>query len=250
MALRRRTFIAGMAAASSPGALKAAVEPRPNVRLESPRLHLLDATVRRLGAVQRIVGHGNFSLLGFESALEYARNYSAIGAFTRAESSFLEEMFFADASRYGFFGEKVFTKITAAVPSRDVTKVAGTGNYLFKGQSLDLYQRLGLEVGPKLQLTSGVRGMVKQMHLFLRQARAAKGDFSVASRSLAPPGHSFHGVGDFDVGEVGLGRANFTRAFAATKVHARLAQLGYVRHRYPAGNPFGVRYEPWHIKVV
>jgi LAS superfamily LD-carboxypeptidase LdcB len=26
--------------------------------------------------------------------------------------------------------------------------------------------------------------------------------------------------------------------------------LGYIKIRYPKGNPFGVRFEPWHIKVV
>ena len=47
--------------------------------------------------------------------------------------------------------------------------------------------------------------MVKQMHLFLAKPRQSNGNLSKASSSLAPPGYSFHGIGDFDVGKIGLG---------------------------------------------
>jgi len=77
-----------------------------------------------------------------------------------------------------------------------------------------------------------------------------KGNLSKASRSLAPPGHSYHGIGDFDVGKVGFGRKNFSEEFARTDEFHRLVELGYVDIRYPRDNLFGVRYEPWHIKVV
>ncbi|HKI73197.1 MAG TPA: D-alanyl-D-alanine carboxypeptidase family protein, partial [Pseudomonadales bacterium] len=78
----------------------------------------------------------------------------------------------------------------------------------------------------------------------------AKGNLSRASRSLAPPGHSYHGVGDFDVGKVGYGLRNFTSDFARTDEYKSLLELGYVTMRYPQYNLMGVRYEPWHIKVV
>ena len=55
---------------------------------------------------------------------------------------------------------------------------------------------------------------------------------------------------DFDVGKIGFGRKNFTEAFATTDEFKKLVDLGYVEIRYPEGNTFGVRYEPWHIKVV
>jgi LAS superfamily LD-carboxypeptidase LdcB len=90
---------------------------------------------------------------------------------------------------------------------------------------------------------------MKQFLLFLNKAYRSRGNLSVASRSLAPPGYSFHGVGDFDVGQVGFGIANFSSRFTTTKVFKRLRDLGYIELRYPKGNLLGVRFEPWHIKV-
>jgi LAS superfamily LD-carboxypeptidase LdcB len=99
-------------------------------------------------------------------------------------------------------------------------------------------------------LTSGVRSIVKQLYLFMRKAERADGNLSLASRSLAPPGYSFHAIGDFDVGKRGLGGANFTQAFARTDVYRRLVDLGFVEMRYPQQNLLGVRFEPWHIRVA
>lgn len=72
---------------------------------------------------------------------------------------------------------------------------------------------------------------------------------SLASRSLAPPGYSYHAVGDFDVGEKGLGAANFSSRFAQSDTCTKLRELGYLKLRYPENNLLGVRFEPWHIKV-
>jgi len=105
-------------------------------------------------------------------------------------------------------------------------------------------------VGEKLLLTSGIRNVVKQMHLFLSKTRQSNGNISKASRSLAPPGYSFHGIGDFDVGKIGLGEANFTIDFSNTEEFQRLITLGYVDIRYTDTNRCGVRYEPWHIKII
>ena len=162
----------------------------------------------------------------------------------------MEEIFFEDAARYGFYGAKVLEEITAEVPKRATVKVRGSGHYLFKGRSLDLFEKIRRDVGEDVVLTSGVRGVVKQMQLFLSKAVALDGDLSAASRRLAPPGHSYHGIGDFDVGKRGFGHANFTPEFATTDEYRRLLDLGYVDIRYPQGNPYGVRYEPWHVKVV
>ena len=106
------------------------------------------------------------------------------------------------------------------------------------------------DVGPELVLTSGVRSIVKQLQLFLSKIEASDGNLSLASRSLAPPGHSYHGIGDFDVGKKGFGKANFTSKFSETKEYKRLIELKYVDLRYTIDNQVGVRYEPWHIKVV
>ncbi len=76
------------------------------------------------------------------------------------------------------------------------------------------------------------------------------GNLSQASRSLAPPGYSYHAVGDFDVGKVGFGLDNFTEAFSQTNEYHRMIDLGYIDIRYTKRNPFGVRHEPWHIKIT
>ena len=95
-----------------------------------------------------------------------------------------------------------------------------------------------------------MRGVVKQFQLFLSKAVTTGGNLSQASRSLAPPGYSYHAVGDFDVGRVGFGLKNFTADFADTPEYRKLIDLGYVDIRYTETNPFGVRHEPWHIKIA
>lgn len=221
-----------------------------DVYLEQARFGELVSVFRRMDRVQNLVGHGNFNVLAFDDMLKYASRYESVGAFPAKETEFLESMFAGQAERYGFFGEKVIDSITARVPEKDSVKVGQTGHFLFRGDSLALYRKLRLEVGEGIVLTSGIRSVVKQTHLFLAKTIQSKGNLSRASRSLAPPGHSFHGIGDFDVGKVGLGARNFTTEFARTNEFRRLVDLGFVDMRYPQRNLLGVRYEPWHIKVV
>lgn len=211
---------------------------------------LLQPTIERLERVQRFIGHGNFNLIGFDEMLYFARNYEEIGTFDPVELAFLEEIFFNDATNYGFFGEKVTPELTARINQSDVAKIDGSGHYLLKGGSLNQYNLIHSDVGENLLLTSGVRNVVKQMHLFLAKTRQSNGNLSKASRSLAPPGYSFHGIGDFDVGKIGLGEANFTIDFSNTEEFKRLITLGYVDIRYTDTNRYGVRYEPWHIKII
>ena len=92
----------------------------------------------------------------------------------------------------------------------------GTAHFLLRGKSEALYHQIKKDVGDEVVLTSGVRSIVKQMHLFLAKAIEANGNLSRASRSLAPPGHSYHGTGDFDIGKIGLGAKNFTADFSQT----------------------------------
>jgi len=223
---------------------------RDDVLLNPEQLGLLKATANRLGRLQRLVGYANFNLLGFDAALKYARRYSRVGAFTKQELGFIESVFFEDASRYGFLGNKVITELTTNISSRETIKMPRTGHYLFKGQPLQMYNKIKKDVGGSVILTSGIRGVVKQIHLFLAKTVKTNGNLSQASRSLAPPGHSYHGIGDFDVGKIGFGANNFTSAFSATKEYKKLRDLGYVVIRYTENNPYGVRFEPWHIKVV
>jgi D-alanyl-D-alanine carboxypeptidase len=221
-----------------------------DVILNDGQRPLLASTFKRLDRVQSLVGHGNFNVLGFDEMLNYAKQYERVGAFTTAELDFLESLFFDDAERYGFYGEKVIDSLTAVVSKRDRVKVSRTGHFLFKGRPEEIYRKIEKDVGSSIILTSGIRGIVKQTHLFLAKAIQSEGNLSLASRSLAPPGHSFHGIGDFDVGKVGFGAKNFTSDFSATDEFRRLVDLGYLDIRYPLKNLLGVRYEPWHIKVV
>lgn len=211
---------------------------------------LVKQVLARMAKVQRTVGHGNFNLISFDQMVKYGRNFSQVGEFTKVELNYLEQLFFADANTYGFYGEKVMSGLTQRIPSKDLLKVPKTGHFLFKGKSLAFYEKLRKGVGDDIVLTSGIRGTVKQMYLFLSKVAQADGNMSKASRSLAPPGYSYHAVGDFDVGKVGFGYRNFTEDFAETDVYKKLQDLGFLSLRYTDDNKFGVRYEPWHIQVV
>ena len=227
-------------------------QPHPSdIRVHGRDAQLLLKVLSRLGRVKRVVGHGNFAVMGFDTMLKYARNYSVIGRFSPTELDFMERVFFREASEYGFMGPKVIHELTSAPKANNLVRVRRAGgNHLFRGDSLLAFTKLQKRVGPELVLTSGIRGVVKQFHLFLRKAARAGGDLSLASRSLAPPGYSFHGIGDFDVGQHGWGGRNFTADFVKTPVYARLEKLGVLQIRYPRDNLLGVRYEPWHIRIV
>jgi len=220
-----------------------------DIVLSRPDFNLLKSSTKRLDRLRRTVGHGNFHLLSFDDALKTARNYSRVGGFSKAEINFLEKIFYEDASRYGFFGQKPLKTLTDEISRRNVVKIPYSGNYLYKGQPVVTYEHIKQTVGDQVILTSGVRSVMKQFLLFLNKAYNHKGNLSLASRSLAPPGYSYHGVGDFDVGQVGFGAANFTERFITTDVFSQLKDLGYLTLRYPQDNLLGVRYEPWHIKV-
>lgn len=211
---------------------------------------MLVDSLERINRVQSYVGFGNFNILSFDDALKYARYSPRIGEFSKEELEFLDKMFHYNSSQLGFFGEKVVGKQTHVISDKDVVKMPGTGHYVFRGHAEQFYNQIRDEVGESLILTSGVRNVMKQYQLFLAKTVQASGNMSRASRSLAPPGHSYHAIGDFDVGQVGGGLQNFTAAFAETDEFKRLQDLGYVRIRYTADNELGVRYEPWHIRVV
>ena len=227
---------------------KKIIEKQPVLALHEEKL-LLKTISLKLKQTQRLVGYGNFNLLGFDGLLKIARDYSKVGKFSKNELDYIEKIFYTEASEYGFFGKKVTASLSDSIKGKETVKIPYTGHYLYKGEPFDLYQLLKKEVGPSIVLTSGVRSVVKQLDLFLYKANKLDGNYSQAAHSLAPPGYSFHGVSDFDVGKVGFGYKNFTSSFAKTLEYASLQKLGYISIRYPQGNPFGVRFEPWHIKV-
>jgi D-alanyl-D-alanine carboxypeptidase len=211
--------------------------------------HLLESSVKRFIRLQQTVGHGNFHLLNFDDAVNIARNYTRVGRFSEAEIDFLEMIFYEDSGLYGFLGDKPVKKLTDRVLKQKVVKVSNTGNYVYKGLPLETYQKIKRTLGDVVILTSGVRSVIKQFSLFLNKAYENYGNLSLASRSLAPPGYSYHGIGDFDVGQKSFGAANFTDQFITTEVYQRLTDLGYLTLRYPKDNLLGVRFEPWHIRV-
>lgn len=210
--------------------------------------NLVKSCWRKTSALMRYVGFGNFNVLNFDDALSYMSSVDTLQEFTKQELAYIEMLFYRDASAYGFYGEKIFDKLTDRVESKDMVKIPGSGHYVYN-LSLSTYKKITAEMG-SLTLTSGVRSVVKQLHLFLNKTVETKGNLSMASRSIAPVGYSYHGIGDFDVGIKGWGYQNFTDKFATTKEYAMLMKKGYMRIRYDRKNPFGVRFEPWHVKVV
>lgn len=220
-----------------------------DIYVPSHQRPLLKSCVARLKRVYQMVGHTNFYLLSIDDARNLARDHHRIGPFPGAEIQFLESIFSQDATVYGFYGARQINAFTHKIPKKAVAKVPRSGNYLYKERSLALYQRLHQDIGSKAILTSGVRGVVKQSYLFLRKAQMNQGNLSLASRSIAPPGYSYHGIGDFDIGQVGLGADNFSARFIQSQVFKKLLALDYVCLRYTENNPFGVRFEPWHVMV-
>ena len=221
-----------------------------DIKIEQEAYPVFQSTVQRLHRLEQFVGHLNFQIIGFDEGIRIARRYADVGKFTEAELGFMEMIFYHDASLYGFLGEKTMTKLTDSINKNDVIKIPDAGNYLYRGIPHQTLITIRQQVSEGVVLTSGVRGIMKQFLLFLSKADMSRGNLSLASRSLAPPGYSFHANGDFDVGQDGLGVLNFTEKFTETEVYTRLTDLGYLKLRYKLNNPLGVRFEPWHIKIT
>lgn len=217
--------------------------------LDKPDIDLLKSSVARLRRVQRTVGHGNFSLISIDTALKTAKQYSSIGRFTKKELDFIEMIFYRDGSVYGFLGKKPLPGFTARLNRKKIVKISGSGHYLYNGKSLEKYKKIKKTIGEDVVLTSGLRGIPKQLSLFLEKTIVTGGNLSKASRSLAPPGYSLHGIGDFDVGQKRFGISNFSIEFTKTPVYEKLIKSGFADFRYTRENKYGVRFEPWHIKV-
>ncbi len=79
-------------------------------------------------------------------------------------------------------------------------------------------------------------------------------NLSATSRSLAPPGYSWHAQHDFDIGLKSgkLKPYNFRKEFITTPLFVTLFSHGFIHLRdlrYRQDNELGVRFEPWHIQV-
>lgn len=221
-----------------------------DVFVSETEMPILQSLFVRLKNLQNTIGYGNFNIISFDDARAYAKRFDAIGEFTAAEIDFIEKLYGTDAKEYGFFGDKVSEALTQSYLKKQVVKIPHSGHFLLNDDSLAYYKKLRKEVGESIILTSGIRSNVKQLYLFIAKTVRVNGNLSRASRSLAPVGYSYHGIGDFDVGRIGWGAKNFTDDFSKTDEFKRMRDLGYVAIRYDEGNQLGVRFEPWHIKVV
>ena len=221
-----------------------------DIYLTKKELDIFLSTKRKIRAIKRYVGYGNFNIISFDEALKYMRHSSKLETFTKYELDFIEKIFYDNPKKYGFYGKQTVFRLTNKINKKDVIKIPHTGHYLFKGKPLSDYQRLTKDIGDTLYLTSGVRNVLKQMDLYFSKIHKLQFNISTASKIIAPPAYSYHTINDFDVGKKGLGIDNFTVRFATTKEFKRLKELDYIAMRYTINNKDGVRYEPWHIQVI
>jgi D-alanyl-D-alanine carboxypeptidase len=204
----------------------------------------------RLSKVKQSVGYGKFNIISFDAVLLTAKNDPRVGEFSKKELELLDKLFYDNPNKYGFFGTKTTDKITQVIDEKDTIKINYTGHYLFRGKSLEDYNRILKDVGKDIILTSGIRSIPKQMSLYLDKIYALQGNISQASRIIAPPAYTHHAISDFDVGKKGFGMKNFSTQFTTTEEFKSLVTLDYVSIRYKENNKDGVIYEPWHIQVV
>ena len=53
-----------------------------------------------------------------------------------------------------------------------------------------------------------------------------------------------------DFSQIGYGEKNFMADFSTTAEYQKIVRLGYADVRCPTNNLFGLRFEPWHIKIA
>lgn len=100
---------------------------------------------------------------------------------------------------------------------------------------------------------SGFRTIEQQQKLFDNQIKRL-GSVEKAAKISAPPGHSEHHTGfAVDVADGKLPKQDLTLAFAKTEAYRWLtvhaSQFGF-ELSFPANNPQGVSFEPWHWRYV
>jgi hypothetical protein len=204
----------------------------------------------KLTKIRRHVGFGNFNLISYDDSLKIAKANRHIGEFNKKEISLIDRFFYDDPAKYGFYGERTCYDLNNKISKKHVVKIPRTGHYIFQGTPTEDYTRIIGDIGDTLYLTSGVRNVMKQLSLYCSKLKRSKGNITQTSREIAPPSHSFHTIGDFDVGKLGLGSRNFTADFAKTKEFEQMTRLDYISIRYSPNNLDGVRYEPWHVKII
>jgi hypothetical protein len=244
----RRSFIKFTALSSTTLAFGGTEEFLTNSLSTFRALPVVKSLLDKLETVQNQVGYVRFNTISFDEMLKIASRCKQ--PLSSEEIGYIENIFYGDPRQYGFFGERTVPRLTAITPEKELVYIKKTGHHLLRGASIEKYSTIKHLVGDELVLTSGVRAPVKQLHLFLKKMANEGGDLRLTSTCIAPPGFTFHSIGDFDIGKVGYGHANFSEKFQETDVFKKLYDGGYITIRYTTNNPFGVRYEPWHIKVT
>jgi zinc D-Ala-D-Ala carboxypeptidase len=202
----------------------------------------------KLNKVIYYVGHGNFNYISYDYVNNILNKKNL--SFTKKEKDFIDFLFYLKPASINFYGRRTVSSITNKINKRDLEYIKHAGHFVRKGESLKLYKEIENEIGKEhIILTSGIRNVPKQLHLFLSKLISVNGNLATTAHSIAPPGYSYHSINDFDVGKVDFGLKNFSEAFVHTNECKQLMNLGYVNIRYSKNNLFGVRFEPWHIKV-
>jgi len=245
--MNRRNFLACMAFAP---VISTNLLAQGDIYLSLDEFRIISGLNKRLKRLKSFVGFANFNLLSYSQALYYGRNYSKIGAFSPQEILMIEKLFAENPNDYGFYGERTCMNIDNQISNKDVEKISYTGHFLFKGKSEADYKKILSDVGDTIILTSGVRNVMKQLSLYVNKIYNSGGNMSIATRSIAPPGYSYHTISDFDVGRKGWGYKNFTSDFASTSEFHQMRKLDYIQMRYNQNNRDGVRFEPWHVAVI
>lgn len=221
-----------------------------DIYLEEEYVKVFKSVQEKITYVQNYIGYGNFNIISFDYAYKILKYSKHMKRFTKTELDFIEHIFYYEPSYHGFYGDRITTKLTSTINKKEIEKIPYTGHYLFKGKPKETLLQLSKDIGPTLYLTSGVRSVVKQLKLFLDKLDSVDMNLSKASRSIAPPAFTYHAIGDFDVGKKGLGADNFTERFSFTNEFSQMKSLKYIDMRYTVDNKDGVRYEPWHVKIV
>ena len=111
-------------------------------------------------------------------------------------------------------------------------------------------QRDAAADGVSLRLLSGFRSIQVQKHLFFDVGSERNQSAEQRAQVSAPPGFSEHSTGyALDIGDGRNPGTNLSQSFEATPAFGWLAQNANRYHfslSFPAGNPQGVNYEPWH----
>lgn len=246
--MNRRNFL--LFGAVSPLLANDFISKNSDIYLDKKDMQVLYSLDKRLSRVRGFVGFGRFNYISYDEVLFYARNYPSIGKFTDAEKKLIEKLFYTDPKKFGFYGEKTIENLTNKIDINDITKISYSGHYVFKGKPFKDYNRIINDVGENIILTSGVRNTVKQLSLYVSKIKRSNGNITKASTNIAPPAYTYHAISDFDVGKKGWGGKNFTSAFARTEEFYKIRKLDYIGIRYTLNNKDGVRFEPWHVKVI